>query len=72
LLLEKDMRQQSIGRHDESEAQPTKAISEVTRRDIRDRLILLASQARARARGQKRKPAAFGGLPPRCQKWNSV
>ena len=25
-----------------------------------------------RARGQKRKPAASGGLPPRCQKWNSV
>jgi hypothetical protein len=28
--------------------------------------------ARTRARGQKRKPAASGGLPPRCQKWNSV
>jgi glycerate dehydrogenase len=30
------------------------------------------SLTRARARGQKRKPAASGGLPPRCQKWNSV
>jgi proline iminopeptidase len=40
--------------------------------DGEDSAILLASPARAPARGQKRKPAASGGLPPRCQKWNSV
>ena len=40
MLLENDMRQQSICRQDELEAQPARAISEVTRRDIFDGLRL--------------------------------
>jgi hypothetical protein len=34
--------------------------------------LFFSLSARTRARGQRRKPAASGGLPPRCQKWDSV
>jgi hypothetical protein len=67
LVFDHTIRRRVAGGIDRSPGTPRQPVTSVHRNEFR---IFLPS--RTRARGQKRKPAASGGLPPRCQKWNSV